>query len=155
MGVWSFLQRLFGTSSSSRGHFAAPEELSQRAPYVEAAIRLSQKRSAGDVEEDTFREALRGLEDPPIIAERSCTRSEDSCDTCPLLDGIRVLVGTNIYSRVAPPNMCEHGEACTCIASYIMPEERGYPDQVFQICRNGGWASASGKNQQKIASVLG
>jgi hypothetical protein len=45
-------------------------------------------------------------------AIRSEVLDSNSCDVCPGLDGIMVLIGTPEYEQLLPPSLCEGGDGC-------------------------------------------
>lgn len=60
---------------------------------------------------------------PKIIAEYSSVMEENTCDSCAALDGMRVFVGSAEYERIKPPSVCEGGERCRCIFTYLADEQ--------------------------------
>ena len=72
-----------------------------------------------------------GGKEPRIIAEYSSVLDGNTCDQCAAADGRRVFVGSNAYRELMPPSVCEGGNRCRCIFSYIMPDEADYAE-IFE-----------------------
>ena len=59
---------------------------------------------------------------PKIIAEYSSVLEASTCDPCAALDGRRYFVGSAGYNAAKPPSVCEGGNRCRCIFSYLADE---------------------------------
>jgi hypothetical protein len=78
---------------------------------------------------------------PKIIAEYSSVMEENTCESCAALDGLRVFVGSAEYDRIKPPSVCEGGERCRCIFTYIA-DEQDFEDIYNEV--DAGFSQARG-----------
>jgi len=60
---------------------------------------------------------------PKIIAEYSSVLEASTCDPCAALDGRRFFLGSSSYERYKPPSVCEGGNRCRCIMTYLGSED--------------------------------
>jgi len=70
----------------------------------------------------------KGIKDTRVMAEYSSVLEFNTCIPCAHADGERAEVGSSKYNRLNPPNICDGGDRCRCIWSYILPSEEGYQD---------------------------
>jgi len=85
----------------------------------------------------------KGMDNPRIVAEYSSVMEENTCDPCADADGTRAFVGSNNYNRISPPHLCEGGDRCRCIWSYILPSEKGW-EQIVDDLRSGRGSKVEG-----------
>ena len=61
--------------------------------------------------------------DPRIVAEYSSVLESSTCDPCAALDGRRFFVGSSEYEKYKPVSVCEGGNRCRCIMTYLADEQ--------------------------------
>jgi hypothetical protein len=89
--------------------------------------------------------------EPRIIAEYSSVLDGNTCDPCGSADGRRVFVGSRQYRQLMPPSVCDGGNRCRCIFSYIMPDEADYAE-IFEEVASG--FSQTGNTQRFNEDVM-
>lgn len=78
--------------------------------------------------------------DGRAIAERISVLDSNTCGECEKYDGARVVVGSDQYYDVQPPNKCLGGGRCRCIYTIHLPDQQGFEDLAEEVADAGGLA---------------